>query len=76
MFILFLFLVLMIVILFITDGIPLAKNKKRPELMVFLFLITLSVVLFVCFNAGLPITLKSLNEFFSEYGKKLFGSSQ
>ena len=55
------------------DGIPLVKNKQRAELTVFLLLMALSCILVICKDTGIPVTLKSLNELFDNYGKKLFG---
>ncbi|MDF2632196.1 MAG: hypothetical protein K0Q85_792 [Caproiciproducens sp.] len=66
-------LIFLIIMLFIIEGIPLIKKKKRAELTVFLLLIALSCILLICKNTGIPVTLKSLNELFSDYGKKLFG---
>lgn len=66
-------LIVLIVMLFIIDGIPLIKNKQRAELTVFFLLISLSCILVICKDTGLPVTLKSLNELFDDYGKKLFG---
>ncbi|WP_312694938.1 hypothetical protein [Caproiciproducens sp.] len=66
-------LIFLIAILFIIDGIPLIKNKQRAELTVFLLLMALSCILVICKDTGIPVTLKLLNEFFDDYGKKLFG---
>lgn len=66
-------LIFLIAILFIIDGIPLVKNKQRAELTVFLLLMALSCILVICKDTGIPVTLKSLNELFDDYGKKLFG---
>lgn len=66
-------LIFLVVTLFIIDGIPLIKNKQRAELTVFLLLMALSCILVICKDTGIPVTLKSLNELFDNYGKKLFG---
>ena len=66
-------LIFLVVTLFIIDGIPLIKNKQRAELTVFLLLLALSCILVICKDTGIPVTLKSLNELFDDYGKKLFG---
>jgi len=66
-------LIFLIAILFMIDGIPLVKNKQRAELTVFLLLMALSCILVICKDTGIPVTLKSLNELFDNYGKKLFG---
>ena len=66
-------LIFLILIIFFIDGIPLIKDNHRAELTVFLLLIALSCILLICKNTGIPVTLKSLNELFGDYGKKLFG---
>lgn len=66
-------LIILIIILFLIDGIPLIKNKKRAELTVFLVLLAFSCTILICKNAGLPVTLKSLNELLGSAGKNLFG---
>ena len=66
-------LIFLVAMLFIIDGIPLIKNEQRAELTVFLLLMALSCILVICKDTGIPATLKSLNELFDDYGKKLFG---
>lgn len=65
--------IILVVIIFFIDGIPLIKKKRRAELTVFWILIALSCLLLIFEDSGLPVTLKSLNEIFYDYGKSLFG---
>lgn len=60
-------------IIFLIDGIPLIKKKRRAELTVFWILIALSCLILIFKDSGVPVTLKSLNELFYNYGKSLFG---
>lgn len=66
-------LICLIILLFIVDGIPLIKKKKRAELTVFWILVAISCILLICKDTGIPVTLKSLNEVFENYGEALFG---
>lgn len=68
------FTAILIILIFLIDGIPLIKKKQKAELTVFFLLIALSCILVIFKNTGMPITLKSLNDIFNEIGKKLFGS--
>lgn len=67
------FLLVLVIVLFIIDGVPLIKNKQRPELTVFWVLIALSCILLICKDLGIPVALKSLNDVFGKFGKNLFG---
>jgi hypothetical protein len=66
-------LIIGIIVLFAVDAIQLFKQKKKAELTVFLVLVALSCILLICASAGLPVTLKSLNELLGDFGRKLFG---
>lgn len=65
--------IFVLLIIFVVDCIPLIKKKQWVELTGVLFILSVSCVLLIGKYAGLPVPIKSLSEFFSSYGKKLFG---
>lgn len=67
------FLLCMMVIVFVIDGIPLIQKKQWNRLIVFAAVIVVSCLLYFGSLAGLPLTLQVLNEALGGLGKSLFG---
>lgn len=66
-------LILVIIIIFLIDGMPLIPKKQWAELTVLSVLLALSCFLFIGKSVGWPVTLNSLNDLLNGWGKKWFG---
>lgn len=67
------FLIIAVIVIILIECIPLIKEKQWAELTAVVLIMAVAGFLLISKNAGLPAPLKSMNNLFEDYGKKLFG---
>lgn len=65
-------IVILTILIFIFEGMPLIKQKKRNELIVFGVLIGLALLIGIGKPLGLPTPIELLNQWLSPIGKAIF----